>query len=166
MGGGQDRAGLSPARESRPFIVLAGPTASGKSALALAIARELDGVVVDADSMQVYAELAILSARPGPAALAAAPHRLYGVLFAAERCSAGRWREMALAAIAAEPGRLPIVVGGTGLYLRALVRGLASPLSRRRSWPRARRGLPPSALRACMRSSTWKRRRGWPQQMA
>jgi tRNA dimethylallyltransferase len=75
--------------------------------------------------MQVYGELAILSARPGAAALAAAPHRLYGVLPAAERCSAGRWREMALAAIAAEPHRLPIVVGGTGLYLRSLMHGLA-----------------------------------------
>jgi len=125
VGGGQDRPGLSPARRSRPFIVLAGPTASGKSALALAIARELNGLVVNADSMQVYAELAILSARPGPPALAAAPHRLYGVLPAAERCSAGRWRELALGAIAAEPGRLPIVVGGTGLYLRVLMQGLA-----------------------------------------
>jgi len=136
MGGGQDRSGLSERRSQaptipgaqqnrRPMVVVAGPTASGKSALALAIAERFAGVVVNADSMQVYRELAILTARPGPAALAAVPHRLYGVLPAAERCSVGRWREMALGAIAAEPQRLPVVTGGSGLYLRALSAGLA-----------------------------------------
>jgi tRNA dimethylallyltransferase len=109
----------------RPIVIVAGPTASGKSVLALAIAERFFGVVVNADSMQVYRELAILTARPGPVALAAAPHRLYGVLPAAERCSVGRWREMALGAIAAEPERLPVVTGGSGLYLRALGAGLA-----------------------------------------
>ena len=78
--------------QRRPAIVVAGPTASGKSALALAIAREFAGVVINADSMQVYRELRILTARPGEAELALAPHRLYGVLPASERCSAGRWR--------------------------------------------------------------------------
>jgi tRNA dimethylallyltransferase len=110
--------------ERRPAIVVAGPTASGKSALALAIAREFEGVVINADSMQVYRELRILTARPREAELALAPHRLYGVLPASERCSAGRWRRMAEAA-AMESGRLPVFVGGTGLYLRALTEGLA-----------------------------------------
>lgn len=108
-------------------VVLAGPTASGKSRLALAIAEAFDGVVINADSMQVYRELRILSGRPDAAALARAPHRLYGVLPASERCSAGRWRSMAEAEIEAArgAGRLPIVTGGTGLYIKALMEGLA-----------------------------------------
>ena len=130
MGGGPHRPGLSggpgrPGLPSRPIVVVTGPTASGKSALALAIAGEFSGLVVNADSMQVYRELAILTARPGAEALAAVLHRLYGEVPAAERCSAGRWREMALSAIAAAPDRLPVVTGGTGLYLRALAEGLA-----------------------------------------
>lgn len=132
MGGGPDRPGLTQrapdpgARPAspRPAIIVAGPTASGKSALALAIARAFDGVVINADSMQVYRELRILTARPGEAELALAPHRLYGVLSAAERCSAGRWRQMA-EAVAAETDRLPVFAGGTGLYLRALTEGLS-----------------------------------------
>jgi tRNA dimethylallyltransferase len=121
-------SGSSPARANagrQPFLIVAGPTASGKSALALAIAREFDGGIVNADSMQVYRELAILTARPTPAELEAAPHRLYGVLPASERCSAGRWREMARAAMAEMPAKLAIVTGGTGLYLRALRQGLS-----------------------------------------
>lgn len=108
-------------------MVIAGPTASGKSALALALAQALDGVVINADSMQVYRELSVLTARPSRADCAAAPHRLYGILPAAEPCSAGRWRALARAEIAraAAAGKLPVVVGGTGLYLRALTRGLA-----------------------------------------
>ena len=108
-------------------LVVAGPTASGKSGLALALARRLNGVVINADSMQVYRELSILTARPGPEMLEAAPHRLYGVLAASEVCSAGRWRELALTEIAAchASGRLPVVCGGTGLYLRALMEGLS-----------------------------------------
>ena len=80
----------------RPLVVVTGPTASGKSALALALAREFDGVVINADSMQVYRELEILTSRPGPRDLSLAPHRLYGVLSGAEACSAGRWRAVAL----------------------------------------------------------------------
>jgi tRNA dimethylallyltransferase len=131
VGGGAHRPGLSsnalarPSAGQQPFLIVAGPTASGKSALALAIAREFDGVIVNADSMQVYRELAILTARPGQAELDAAPHRLYGVLPASERCSAGRWREMAMAAMAETPAKLAIVTGGTGLYLRALRQGLS-----------------------------------------
>ncbi len=111
-----------------PVICVAGPTASGKSALALDLAEALDGVVINADSMQLYRELRIVTARPGPEAVARAPHRLYGVLAAAEPCSAARWRALALDEIAAAraAGRVPIVVGGTGLYLRALTAGLGA----------------------------------------
>ncbi len=110
-----------------PVVIVTGPTAGGKSGLALDLAEAFDGVVINADSMQVYRELEILTARPGPAALARAPHRLYGTLPGHQRCSAGRWRTLALAEIAAAhaAGKLPLVVGGTGLYLRALIEGLA-----------------------------------------
>ena len=110
-----------------PVIVVAGPTASGKSAAALAIAEEFGGVVINADSMQVYRELPVLTAQPVAADLARAPHRLYGVLSADDRCTVGRWRALAAAEIAAAhtDGRLPVVVGGTGLYLKALTQGLA-----------------------------------------
>jgi tRNA dimethylallyltransferase len=112
---------------SPPLILIGGPTASGKSTLALALAVELGGTVINADSMQVYRDLAILTARPGPAETARVPHRLYGVLDAADPCSAARWREMAEGEIAAAASRgsLPILVGGTGLYFRALLDGLA-----------------------------------------
>jgi len=108
--------------------VVAGPTASGKSALALALAEELPGTVINADSMQVYRELAVLTARPTETEMARAPHRLYGVLSVAEACSAMRWRELALAEIAAShaAGRVPILTGGTGLYLNALMHGLST----------------------------------------
>ncbi len=111
----------------RPVVVVAGPTACGKSALALAIAEEFGGTLINADSMQIYRELPILTAAPGPDAVARAPHRLYGILPAAETCSAGRWRGLATTEIGAahDAGRLPIVVGGTGLYIRALMTGLA-----------------------------------------
>jgi len=115
----------------QPLLVIAGPTASGKSRLALDIAQSLGdrggAEIVNADAIQVYRELAILTARPGAADLAAVPHHLYGVLPAAERCSAGRWRELALEAIAGihARNRLPIIVGGAGLYIRTLLDGLA-----------------------------------------
>jgi tRNA dimethylallyltransferase len=110
-----------------PVMIVAGPTASGKSALALAIAEEFGGVVINADAMQVYRELRVLTARPTPDETKRVPHRLYGVMSARQRCTAARWRTMALAAIAnaKTKGRLPIVVGGTGLYLKALMEGLA-----------------------------------------
>src|SRR5713101_4864670 len=111
-----------------PVILIAGPTASGKSALAFELAVALGGTIINADSQQIYRDLRVLSASPDEAALARVPHRLYGYLDAAERGSAGRWRALALAAIgdAHKDGRLPIVVGGTGLYLRALQHGLAA----------------------------------------
>lgn len=109
-------------------LVVAGPTAAGKSALAAALAHSFGGTVVNADSQQLYADLRILTARPSPEEEVAVPHRLYGVLAATEVGSAERWRQMAVAEIAAvrAHGRLPILVGGTGLYLRALVQGLAA----------------------------------------
>ncbi len=112
---------------NNPLLVIAGPTASGKSGLALAAADHFDGVVINADSMQVYEELRIITARPSADDEAKAPHKLYGVLPAAERCSAGRWREMAVEAIEAawSAGKLPILVGGTGLYIKALLEGLS-----------------------------------------
>ena len=112
----------------RPVILIAGPTASGKSVLALELAAALDGTIINADALQIYRDLRILSARPEEAAMARVPHRLYGYLDAAERGSAGRWRALALDEIAAShhAGRLPIVVGGTGLYLRALQHGLTA----------------------------------------
>ncbi len=118
------QGGNSPA----PVILIAGPTASGKSALAVELAAALDGTIINADALQIYRDLRVLSARPDEAALARVPHRLYGYLDAAERGSAGRWRALALAEIADahRAGRLPIVVGGTGLYLRALQHGLAA----------------------------------------
>jgi len=112
---------------TRAAVILGGPTASGKSALAAALARALGGTVINADSMQVYRELPVLTAQPSAADQAAVPHRLYGFLPVTERCSAGRWAILARAEIDAAlgEGRLPIVVGGTGLYLRALTDGLA-----------------------------------------
>ncbi len=116
-----------PVGAAPPVLIIAGPTASGKSALAAALAEEIDGTVVNADSLQTYRDLSILTARPDAAALARAPHRLYGYLDAAERGSAALWRALAMDAIAGatRAGRLPIVVGGAGLYLRALQHGLA-----------------------------------------
>jgi tRNA dimethylallyltransferase len=109
-------------------VIIAGPTASGKSALALKIAETFDGTVINADSMQVYDGLRILTARPSIEDERHLPHRLYGVLPPEELCSAGRWRAMAVAACeeAWQGNRLPIVIGGTGLYLRALTQGLSA----------------------------------------
>ncbi len=115
------------ARGDLPLLLIGGPTASGKSALAVDVAERFGGVVVNADSMQVYRDLPILTAWPDASLRARAPHRLYGVLDGALRCSAGRWRAMALAEIERirRDGALPILVGGTGLYFRALLQGLA-----------------------------------------
>jgi tRNA dimethylallyltransferase len=115
------------AHQSLNAILIAGPTASGKSALALAIAERLNGTLINADASQVYAELRILSARPSAADEARAPHLLYGHVPASERYSVARW--LADARDATErvraQGRLPILVGGTGLYFKAALEGLA-----------------------------------------
>ena len=114
---------------SKPHIILiAGPTASGKSAVALAVAEQFGGVIVNADSMQVYRDLRIITARPTPDDERRVPHRLYGHVDAAENYSVGRWRGEAAATLAAggERERAAIFVGGTGLYFNALTRGLAA----------------------------------------
>lgn len=110
-----------------PLLLIGGTTASGKSQLALRLAQATGGVVVNADSMQLYRDLRILTARPAPAAEALVPHALYGVLDAAETGSVGRWLEL-LAPVLERcrgEGRPALVVGGTGLYLEALREGLA-----------------------------------------
>jgi len=109
-------------------VLIAGPTTSGKSALALILAERLGGTIINADSMQVYSDLRIITARPSPADEARAPHLLYGHVDAAENYSVGRWCVDAQAAIAetGRAGRLPILVGGTGLYFKALTQGLAA----------------------------------------
>ncbi len=108
-------------------VLIAGPTASGKSAAALALAARLGGTIINADSMQVYRELTVLTARPTPDDEAMAPHRLYGMVPAREAYSAGSWRDDAATAIAEtqSEGRVPVLVGGTGLYFKVLLEGLA-----------------------------------------
>lgn len=116
------------AESARPRLALiAGPTASGKSALALALARVTNGVIINADASQVYADLRIVSARPTEQDEKQAPHRLFGVIDGAQACSAAHWAELARAEIDAAhaAGMLPILVGGTGLYIRTLLDGIA-----------------------------------------
>jgi tRNA dimethylallyltransferase len=110
-----------------PVALIAGPTASGKSALAVRLAEIADGVVINADASQVYADLRVLSARPDAEEEARAPHRLFGYRDGAEACSAADWAEDAKREIATAraAGKLPILVGGTGLYLRTLIFGIA-----------------------------------------
>ena len=116
----------APAGREGDAVIVAGPTCSGKSALALMLARALGGVVINADSMQVYRELRLLTARPSPEEEAACPHALYGVRAAASPGSVAWWRGEALSAMRAAwaAGMLPILCGGTGLYLAALTDGL------------------------------------------
>jgi len=115
------------ASDKPPLALIAGPTASGKSALALALAERTGGAIVNADSAQVYRDLPVLSAAPSEDELARADHRLYGFRDAVEPCSAAAWAELAKAEIAAlhSQGRFPILAGGTGLYLRTLLDGIA-----------------------------------------
>jgi tRNA dimethylallyltransferase len=110
-----------------PALIVAGPTASGKSALALAVAERLGGTIINADSMQVYRELRVLTARPPADEEARVPHRLYGIRSAAEAGSVAWWRDQALAAMedVHAAGRLPILTGGSGMYFAALTDGLA-----------------------------------------
>ncbi len=110
-----------------PVLVIAGPTASGKSHLAMAVAETFGGEIVNADSMQVYRELAILTARPSPADETRVPHHLYGIQSVSEVSSAGAWLKTAVQVIddIRRRGRWPIVCGGTGLYLKVLREGIA-----------------------------------------
>ena len=109
-------------------VLIAGPTASGKSALALSLAERTGGIVINADSMQVYRDLRIITARPTPEEEARVPHRLYGHVDASVNCSAGMWVADAAKALeeARAQNRLPIFVGGSGLYFKALTRGLSA----------------------------------------
>ena len=110
-----------------PVIIVAGPTASGKSELGLKLAKRFGGVVVNADSLQVYRELRILTARPDAKSETEVSHRLYGVVPVAERFSVGQWLSMAQHEIDSihSAGDVPIFVGGTGLYLDGLINGIA-----------------------------------------
>jgi tRNA dimethylallyltransferase len=137
-----------------PVILITGPTASGKSALALAVAERVGGVIINADSMQVYRDLRVLTARPSAEEEQRRPHRLYGHVDAAEPYSVARWLDEARREI--EDARLrglrPIVVGGTGLYLTALVEGLspmpAIPVEIRARWREIARNSEAAALHA------------------
>lgn len=133
-------------------ILIAGPTASGKTALALELAARCGGAIINADSMQVYRELRVLTARPTPREEEQAPHHLFGHVSVTEAYSVGRWLIDAEAALARcrETGHRPIVVGGTGLYFKALLEGLAPvpPVAAdiRAHWRREADGQPPGAL--------------------
>jgi tRNA dimethylallyltransferase len=110
-----------------PVALIAGPTASGKSALAMALAERTGGAIINADSAQIYRDLPILSAAPSPADRARVEHLLYEIRDGSEPCSAAEWAELAKVEIARlhDERRLPILVGGTGLYLRTLLDGIA-----------------------------------------
>ncbi|BAQ17064.1 tRNA (adenosine(37)-N6)-dimethylallyltransferase MiaA [Methyloceanibacter caenitepidi] len=137
-------------------VLIAGPTASGKSAAALALADRLGGAIVNADSMQVYRELEILTARPSAAETARVPHHLYGTVPGREAYSVGRWAGEAATAIeqARAAGHVPILVGGTGLYFMALLRGLSPvpdiPGDLRQRWRTFAATAPASELHAAL----------------
>jgi tRNA dimethylallyltransferase len=137
-----------------PLVLIAGPTASGKSALALALAQQIRGVIVNADSAQVYCDLRVLSAAPTDEERQSAEHRLYGVRDGALPCSAADWAEMAGREILDihSAGLTPILAGGTGLYLRTLLEGIA-PVPSIEPEVRARvRGAPAEANRETLRA--------------
>ncbi|MBT6121824.1 MAG: tRNA (adenosine(37)-N6)-dimethylallyltransferase MiaA [Candidatus Puniceispirillum sp.] len=113
---------------TKHYIMIAGPTASGKSKLSIEMAIRLDGVIINADSMQLYKDLHVITARPSDADMALAAHRLYGVLDGNIRASVAMWLEMAATEMQAawDAGKIPIIIGGTGMYLNAGLSGLAS----------------------------------------
>lgn len=119
--------GISNPENKPKLALIAGPTASGKTALALRLAKKREVFIINADSAQVYSDLPVLSAQPTPGEMAAAPHRLFGYLDGTTACSAARWANDAKRAIteAHDAGALPVLVGGTGLYVRTLLDGIA-----------------------------------------
>ena len=118
---------MSHGQDRPPVALIAGPTTGGKSAVALHLAEQSGGVIINADASQVYADLAIITARPDAEEMARAPHRLFGHVDGLEACSAARWADEAQTEIAAahDAGRPAILVGGTGLYLDTLLHGIA-----------------------------------------
>ncbi|MCV0428777.1 MAG: tRNA (adenosine(37)-N6)-dimethylallyltransferase MiaA [Roseibium sp.] len=120
-------AGDQERTNGKRAILIAGPTASGKSALALKLAKDRNGVILNADSMQLYEDLRLVSARPSLEDEAAVPHRLYGVLPASKACSTGEWLRMISDELDTvwSHGNLPVLVGGTGLYFKGLTEGFA-----------------------------------------
>jgi tRNA dimethylallyltransferase len=138
--------------ESSMVTVLTGPTAGGKSAQALALAGQRPSVIINADASQLYADLAIITARPGPADMAAVPHRLYGVLDGNDVATAAQWAEMAKAEIAAAHavGRHPIIVGGTGMYIATLIDGIAPVPAIPEAVRQAVRALTPADAQAAL----------------
>jgi tRNA dimethylallyltransferase len=152
----EPRAKRQPRAKRPGAILIAGPTASGKSACALGLAERLGGVVINADSMQVYRELRIITARPSTDDEARVPHALYGFVPVAEAYSAGRFLEDARRAMAAarKAGRVPILVGGTGLYFKALLEGLAPipaiPAAVRAHWRKEAARLGAGSLHAVL----------------
>ncbi len=117
---------LKPLMEKK-VIIVAGATASGKSALGLEIAERTNGVIINCDSMQIYKELPIVTAQPQPEEMAGIEHRLYGALPGSTACSVGLWRELAIKEIELvfSQSKQPIILGGTGFYIRALMEGLS-----------------------------------------
>ncbi|MEL6861683.1 MAG: tRNA (adenosine(37)-N6)-dimethylallyltransferase MiaA [Pseudomonadota bacterium] len=111
----------------KPAILIHGPTASGKSQLSVALAKRLDGEVINADSMQVYRDLRVISARPAASEMDGVPHHLFGHVSAGERYSTGKWLDeiKPLISKVQRRGKVPIIIGGTGLYHLALIEGLS-----------------------------------------
>ena len=122
-----DHSEIARATAAGAAVMICGPTAAGKSGLALALAERTGGVIINADSMQLYRDLRVLTARPDETEMARVPHRLYGVIDGAKRASVATWLTMAAEAVAAarQEGGLPIIVGGTGLYFHAAIHGIA-----------------------------------------
>ena len=111
----------------KTVLIIAGPTASGKSRLALDVASKYDGVIINCDSMQIYKELHLITARPSHSDVAKLPHKLYGIMSVTESCSVGIWYDLAIGEIEEcwRNGKLPIVTGGTGLYIKTLMEGIS-----------------------------------------
>lgn len=111
----------------KPAILIHGPTASGKTALSVALAKKLDGEVINADSMQVYGDLRVISARPTESEMEGVPHHLFGHVPASVRYSTGKWLDAATPVIGdvQRRGKVPIIIGGTGLYHLCLIEGLS-----------------------------------------
>ncbi len=112
---------------NKKIILIAGPTASGKSKIAINLAKKINGEIINADSMQIYKEISILSARPSQSELNKIKHHLYGFMSVKNNFSAGQWLKLVKNKIIKifQKGKIPIIVGGTGLYFNAITKGLS-----------------------------------------